>query len=331
VAFLAAALTLASAADASFVDSDPTPQVRTAPQPPTRLWYRISATVEQKRAGKSFETKGNDPATRVTAQYRATVKYRLRSRHAVLLYRQCLPLGAVHAVDPKLYAALLTGGRTTASCAEVGAALRAHGARPAEIRELRLVDDVRFTTNAEGLLEEYDRRTEVPAHTYRLSNAGGFIPGTVTCPARSVGVTRITEVPLTFAARLSTGSAARDGVLVALTLPRRPIEVETGSDGGPCVADPDGPREPEPVDEPRLDTGPGAIPLVRTTYGTFPLSPLARFRTGARFGKTFTIEAERTYTEPVSPSWQSGPWSTTVVVELRFTPCPRGGRDVASC
>jgi len=335
-AFVATALVLASGAGAkgSFgVDADPAPHVRTAKQPPspTRLWYRISATVEQTREGESFETRGNDPAVRVTRQYRATVKYRLRSRHAVLLYRQCLPLGAAEAVDPKFYAKSITNGRSTTGCAAARAFLRRYGASPAEIRELRLVEDVRFTANAEGFLDEYKVGTAVPAHTYRFSGAGGFIPGTVTCPAQTVGIYRVTGLPLAFEARFQTGSAVRDGVRPAFALPRPPVGVETGGEGGPCISDPDGPREGRPVSEPRLHAGPGLVFLQPTAYGTFPATPAARFRTGTRFGKVFTIDTIQTIVEPVSPARQTGPWVTTVVVKLKFTPCPRGGRDVPRC
>lgn len=335
VAFLAAALTLTSAAAAnpsSGADSDAAPYVRAAKQPPspTRLWYRISATINQTRKGESFETRGNDPAVRVTKQYSATVKYRLRSRHAVLLYRQCLPLAAAEAVDPKVYAKLFNDDRTTTSCAVVSAVLRRHNVSPAEIRELRLVEDVRFTTNVEGLLDEYRVGTAVPAHTYRLTG-GNFIPGTVTCPAQTVGIYRVTGLPLAFEARLQTGSAARDGVRPAFALPRPAVGVETGSEGGPCISDPDGPREGRPVSEPRLHARPGLVLLVPTAYGTFPAAPATRFRSGSRFGRAFTIDTNQTIVEPVSPDWQTGPWVTTVVVKLRFMPCPRGGRDVGRC
>jgi hypothetical protein len=300
-----------------------------AKEPPTRLWYRISAEVTEAREGAHFEYRGDARRVQVISHYRFRVKFRVRSRHAVLLFRQCLPLG-LSGGDPKLIARVTTAGRSTVTCAEMRAFLRENKMSEAAIRRLRLVDDVRFTADAVGLLTEADRASERPAFDYGIWHAGTPLSGriyTVTCPSQRLGILRFVGLPLEFRSSLGTASAVRDGVSVSFALPRGTIQVEAGSTGGPCVI----PELNRIVEQTRLTNAPSSPFLTQTTYGFFPADTTAHFRSAGRFGRAFTIAAKKTLREPPHPAWQTGPWVSTFETKLRFTPCPRGGRDVAKC
>jgi hypothetical protein len=124
-----------------------------AAAPPTQLWYRVTATASITKAG-DFTHFHREARWRV----------RLRSRAAVLLYRQCTPL-APGTLAPRQYAFVLSRSRTSYSCPQLRAALR-RSLKAAQIRRLRLVEDIRFTARAEGTLDEFERWTDYPARPY---------------------------------------------------------------------------------------------------------------------------------------------------------------------
>ena len=317
LAALAAALSVLAAPAAAA----PTAGTRSAagPQasPPTRLWYRISATVTLTKGGDFTETL-------YTRHNETRARVRLRSRTAVAAAdRQCTSL-ALPRLDPKLLARLATLTRTSTTCAEVRQKARYAGYSPQALRRLRLVDDVRFSANGEGSVDEFERKIEVPA--YSVIDARGVVQKQ--CEAQTLDIARITR-PLPVGGELRTASAARDGVSPSIQFPVRLAigDVETGSEGGPCI----NPATGQVLTQPRLTTGGFAsgsgVFGEDPQYGAVPAPAIARFGIRRRFGRSFGVSKSQELKEPHA----NGTWITTVETKLTFDVCPRGGRDVAAC
>ncbi len=168
----------------------------------------------------------------------------------------------------------------------------------------------------EGMLDEFERRTDYPARTYVDP-----VYGEITCPPLKQEIAR-TLRPEKIDGTLRTASAAREGVTIGIGLPSI-VEAETGSEGEPCVR-PDG----GVIYEPRLSRG-GASPVAvdNSLDGRLPLPAAVRFRASGRFGHAFTIAAVQTVKEPTT----GGTWVSAMRVKLTFQPCPRRGRDVTRC
>ena len=215
-----AALAAAPAADAQ---SPSTPGNHTH-RPPVRLWYRIALLGDITKAG--------DFASPAYTDHRSVhVNLRLSSRTAVLLYRQCTALG-IDGFDPREAARLVDFNRVAADCAQTRRFMRRHGFSRGEIREARLVDDVRFAANAEGFVDAYEARTDVPQHVTTSPNTGPLEP--IDCPPQTVGIVR-TSATEPVGGRLETISAARDGVSTSIFFPRTLTSpAAVGSEGGPC-------------------------------------------------------------------------------------------------
>jgi hypothetical protein len=287
--------------------------VQAASPPPKRLWYRIEASVDVAKFG--------DFTSPAFTEHRSThLKAQLKSRSAVLLYRQCTALG-IDNFDPRLVARVIDFNRAAVDCAQTRRFMRRVGFSRHEIRSARLVDDVRFSARGDGVANQFERRSDVPARV-----EGTPAGAVVDCPPQTLDVVRITSAaPVEGAVR--TASAVRDGVGVEIgAAPTRLDNVEVGSEGGPCIIRSTG----APWTTPRLIRGAGAASGVfgwRAGYGYLPAPALVRFKIGDRFGTSFDVEGAGVVKEPLG----NGTWETAGTTELTFRLCPRGGRDVSGC
>ena len=156
------------------------------------------------------------------------LKVHLKTRAAVLLYRQCTALG-IDGFDPKLAAGVIDFNRAAVDCAQTRAYMRRVGFSRQQIRKARLVDDVRFTAaRGDGVADQFERRLDVPA---RVESAAAGAQ--VDCPPQTLDIVRITS-PAAVEGSVQSASAARDGVSVHIGAPRSRLDnVEVGSEGGP--------------------------------------------------------------------------------------------------
>jgi hypothetical protein len=306
------ALATAVAAPAANAQSASTPG-RPSHRPPVRLWYRIALLGDL--------TKTGDFSSPVYTDHRSVhVKVRLRSRTAVLLYRQCEALN-IAGFEPRVIAQVIDLTRSAVSCDEVRAEARRLGFSRAWIRRAGFVEDVRFAANAEGFVDAYERRTDVPQHVTTSPTTG---PEPIDCPPQTVAIVRTTATE-PVGGRLETISAARDGVSTSIFFPRiltSPAAV--GSEGGPCHVRSTGAETLVP----NLSTwfrgdafGPSPA------YGATPTPSVLRFRIGRRFGQSFEVQSSEAVQEPMA----NGTWVTSGPVTLFFEPCDRGGRRPSGC
>ncbi len=287
--------------------------VQAASAPSKRLWYRIEATAEVAKFGDfTFPTYTDHRSTHL--------KVHLKTRAAVLLYRQCTALG-IDGFDPKLAAGVIDFNRAAVDCAQTRAYMRRVGFSRQQIRKARLVDDVRFTARGDSVADQFERRLDVPA---RVESAAAGAQ--VDCPPQTLDIVRITS-PAAVEGSVQSASAARDGVSVHIGAPRSRLDnVEVGSEGGPCVFRGSG----AVYTTPRLARGAAAGSSVfgwRAGYGFAPSPALVRFTIGDRFGRSFSVDGAGVVKEPLA----NGVWETAGTTELTFKLCPRGGRDVSGC
>jgi hypothetical protein len=287
--------------------------VQAASPPPKRLWYRIEATADVIKFG--------DFTSPAFTEHRSThMKVQLKSRSAVLLYRQCTALG-IDNFRPRLVARVIDFNRAAVDCAQTRRFMHRVGFTRQEIRQARLVDDVRFTARGDGLANQFERRSDVPARV-----EGTPAGAAVDCPPQTLDIVRITA-PAAVEGAVRTASAVRDGVSVEIgASPTRLDNVEVGSEGGPCIIRSTG----GPWTTPRLIRGAAAGSGVfgwRAGYGYLPAPALVRFKIGDRFGTSFDVEGAGVVKEPLG----NGTWETAGTTELHFKLCPRGGRDVSGC
>jgi hypothetical protein len=311
---LAATLLVAAlAAPAAHAQSATTPGHPTR-RPPVRLWYRLVVTADL--------TKQGDFASPVYTDHRSVrIKLQMRSRTAVLLYRQCEALN-VAGFEPKVIAQIIDLTRSAVSCDQVRAEARRLGFGHAWIRRAHFVEDVRFRANTDGFVDSYERRTEVPAHVTTSPNTGPLEP--IDCPPQVGGIVRVVT-PENVIGSLGTASAARDGVGTTITFPiNLRGEAFVGSQGDPCHVRSTGAETlvPRLVGGFRGDAfGPSP------GYGATPTPSLVRFNSAGRFGRSFTIESRESVQEPLA----NGTWVTSGPVTLRFELCDRGGRRASGC
>jgi hypothetical protein len=306
------ALAAAVVAPAAHAQSTATPGNH-RPRPPVRLWYRIALLGDLTKAG--------DFASPVYTDHRSVhVKLRLRSRTAVLLYRQCEALN-IAGFEPKVIAQVIDLTRSAVSCDQVRAEARRLGFSRAWIRRAGFVEDVRFAANAEGFVDAYERRIDVPQHVTTSPNTGSE---PIDCPPQTVGIVRMSaKEPV--GGRLETISAARDGVSTSVFFPRTLTSpAAVGSEGGPCHVRSTGAETlvPSLATWFRGDAfGPSPA------YGPTPTPSVLRFSIGRRFGQSFETQSREAVQEPMA----NGTWLTSGPVTLFFELCPRGGRDVSRC
>lgn len=283
-------------------------------KPQTRLWYRVFATISISRTG--------DFDRGPYVDHRATMlRLRLRSRTAALLYRQCTPLNDPSGrLNGKDLQTLLDLPRSSFTCQELRAALRDNGFGDRSIRRLRLTDDARFDANGQGFVDAFERWIDQPEHVETLP--GGAV---VACPTQTLEISRTTG-PERIGGRLSTQSAVRDGIDVAVRFPLRLAhEVESGSEG-PCILRATG----APVRTRRLVRGFGAGSVLFGTqaqYGPVPTPTPIRTRLAGRFGASFRVSQGRESVE----RQPDGAWRTRVLTTVTFSLCPHGGRDASGC
>jgi hypothetical protein len=306
------ALAAAVVAPAAHAQSAPTPG-HPSHRPPVRLWYRIVITADL--------TKQGDFAYPALTDHRSVrIQLQLRSRAAVLLYRQCEALN-VAGFEPKVIAQIIDLTRSAVSCDQVRAEARRLGFSRAWIRRAGFVEDVRFAANAEGFVDNYERRTEVPMHVTTSPNTG---PEPIDCPPQVLEIVRTTAAE-PVGGRLETASAARDGVNSSIFFPiGLRAEAFVGGEGGPCHVRSTGAETlaPRLVGRFRGDAF-GPTPA----YGATPTPSLVRFKVGRRFGRSFTIESGESVQEPMA----NGTWVTSGPVRLQFDLCDRGGRRPSGC
>jgi hypothetical protein len=309
---LVAGALAALAAPAAHAQSASTPG-HPSHRPPVRLWYRIVATADL--------TKQGDFASPTYTDHRSVrIQLQLRSRTAVLLYRQCEALN-VAGFEPKVIAQIIDLQRSAVTCAQVRAEARRLGFSRRWIRRAGFVEDVRFRANAEGFVDNYERRTDLPLRVTTSPNTG---PEPIDCPPQTVEIVRVvTAEPV--GGSLDTASAARDGINVGIGFPiNLRGEAFTGSEGGPCHVRSTGAETlvPRLVGGFRGDAfGPSPA------YGATPTPSLLRFKIGRRFGRSFTIEERESVQEPLA----NGTWTTSGPVRLQFELCGRGGRRPSGC
>jgi hypothetical protein len=282
-------------------------------RPAVRLWYRLTVTADL--------TKQGDFASPVYTDHRSVqIKLQMRSRTAVLLYRQCEALN-IAGFEPKVIAQIIGLQRSAVSCAQVRAEAHRLGFSNRWIRRAGFVEDVRFRANTDGFIDSYERHTDVPAHVTTSPNTG---PEPIDCPPQTHDIVRL-AAPETVGGSLDTVSAARDGVSTTIAFP---INLRgtafVGSEGGPCHVRSTGAETlvPHLIDWFRGDAF-GASP----GYGATPTPSLVRFRSAGRFGRSFTIESRESVQEPMA----NGTWITTGPVKLQFALCDRGGRRASGC
>ena len=274
---------------------------------PVRRWYRVSAEVTLHKSGDfAFESYTDHRETNITL--------RLRSRTAFILFHQCVPLATPGGLDAKDLSFVAGLARSAFSCVELKEKLRERGFSARDIRNLRLTDDVRFTANGEGFLDGFEQTINVPERPTTFLNG---LPGI--CPAQTTVRVRVLGLPVAIGGLLKTASAARDGVLLRPEL-EIGVQSESGTLGAPCFVAGTG----EQVG------APGRLVQRRTSLRLLADKPNpepVRFKIGRRFGRSFTVTGAPITTEPLA----NGKWTTTSNVTLKFTPCPRGGRDVNGC
>jgi hypothetical protein len=283
-------------------------------RPPVRLWYRLIVTADL--------TKQGDFAFPVYTDHRSVrIKLQMRSRTAVLLYRQCEALN-IAGFEPTVIAQIIDLQRSAVSCEQVRAEARRLGFTNRWIRRAGFVEDVRFRANTDGFIDSYERRTDVPAHVTTSPNTGPLEP--IDCPPQTHDIVRLTA-PETAGGSLATASAARDGVGTSITFPL-PLRGEafTGSEGGPCHVRSTGAETlvPHLAGGFRGDAfGPSP------GYGATSTPSLVRFRSAGRFGRSFTIDSRESVQEPMA----NGTWITSGPIRLQFELCDRGGRRASGC
>jgi hypothetical protein len=308
----AGALAATLAAPAAHAQSASTPG-HPSGRPPVRLWYRITVTADL--------TKSGDFASPVFTDHRSVhIKLQMRSRTAVLLYRQCEALN-IAGFEPKVVAQVIDLTRSAVSCDQVRAEARRLGFSNRWIRRAGFVEDVRFRANTDGFIDAYERRTDVPTHVTTSPNTG---PEPIDCPPQTVEIVRLTA-PETAVGSLETASAARDGVGTTIAFPiNLRGEAFVGSEGGPCHVRSTGAETlvPRLVGGFRGDAfGPSP------GYGATPTPSLVRFRSAGRFGRSFIIDGRESVQEPMA----NGTWITSGPVRLQFALCDRGGRRPSGC
>jgi hypothetical protein len=309
-----AAAVVAPTAQAQSASAPRAPSRHVPSAHPKRLWYRISATADL--------TKTGDVAGPTYTEHRVThVKFRLYSRTAVLLYRQCNAMN-VDGFDPELVAEMLDAARSAVTCDQLRSKMRELGFSRAWIRRAHLVEDVRFVANADGFADQLERHDEVPARVTSSPNAPG---DPIDCPAQTLEIFR-TTAPEAINGSLQTNSAAGDGVSMGFAAPL-PLDADgiVGGEGGPCHVRSTG---AEVLSTGLVDWFRGEAFGYMPMYGGPPPTPAPlRFRIGRRFGRSFTIDTN----ESVQDHAENVDWLTTGAVRVGFDLCPRGGRDVRGC
>jgi len=308
----AGALAVTLAAPAAHAQSASTPG-NPSPRPPVRLWYRVALIADLTKAG--------DFASPVYTDHRSVhVRLRLRSRTAVLLYRQCEALN-IAGFEPRVIAQIIDLQRSAVSCDQVRAEARRLGFSRRWIRRAGFVEDVRFAANAQGFVDAYERRIDVPQHVTTSPNTG---PEPIDCPPQTVEIVR-TSAAEAVGGRLDTASVARDGVAIAVSFPTTLTSpAAVGSEGGPCHVRSTGAETLVP----HLATWfRGDAFASSPAYGETPTPSLLRFRIGRNFGQSFDIQSRESVSEPMA----NGTWLTSGPVTLSFEPCARGGRRPSGC
>ena len=307
----AGALAAALAAPAAHAQSASTPG-HPSQRPPVRLWYRLMVTADL--------TKQGDFSGPVYTDHRSVhIRLQLRSRTAVLLYRQCEALN-IAGFEPRVVAQIIDLERSAVTCAQVRAEARRLGFSNrwigAPVRRGRAFP--RERGRLRRLLRAPHRR---PGARDDQPETG---PEPIDCPAQTYAIVRLAG-PETVGGSLATASAARDGVNTSVAFPltlRGTAYV--GSEGGPCHVRSTGAEVlvPHLIDWFRGDAfgqSPG--------YGETPTPSLLRFNIGRRFGRSFAIEGRESVEEPMA----NGTWVTSGPVKLEFDLCARGGRRAGDC
>jgi hypothetical protein len=283
---------------------------------PTKLWYRIDATVDAR-----YERHWDDTAEHPRPDTRHA-HWRLRSRTAVVLSSQCAsrePNGATPAA---------IGGSVglpgAAPCERVLAQIRPRDR--AHFRRL-LVDDVSFAANAQGFLDEYEESMPGGSQTSRVADYrrdGRSTNATIWVHCPPAGLTYV-RVPgqIRLGGTISAASLANGGVAIV------PIDPVGGILAHRAEIYPGCPHphtdkvlvlaKRNALTETRLERG-------RPFGGLLAPEPVP-FRIHGHFGKTF--EVERTIVR--GHRFANATETATVVETVVFSVCPDGGRDVDTC
>jgi hypothetical protein len=267
-------------------------------RPPVRLWYRIAVIA-------ALSTQGDFASPVYTDHRSVNVTLRLRSRTAVLLYRQCEAVN-VAGFEPKVIAQIIDLTRSAVSCDQVRAEAWRLGFSRLEIGRTSAAEPVG------GRLDTASAARDGVATAV-------FFPTTLTSPAavgseggpchvRSTGAETLVPHLATWFRGDAFGPSPAYGATPTPSLMRfrigrrfgQPFDIQTR----------------ESVQE----------PLTNGTWVTSSAA-LVRFKIGNRFGDSFDVDEAGVVKEPLG----NGTWVTSGATELHFEPCPRGGRDVSGC
>jgi hypothetical protein len=294
-----------------------------APAEPTRLWYRISATVtaSYKWAPSEGDRLGEEVSN----------SWSLESNTAILLYRQCSHRDPAYPLSARDLA-LLAGVAPGSPCAAVRPRVPGHA-------RVNLVEDVRFKANAKGTIAAFEGVKTWGPH--RPVYAGRYLD--FECPEAIVSVATLPGEATSTSGSLETASLVRSGVSPSLLFAEpvhllfvRPAYECRDPESGKVVESQEARAYPPPdggvlgdrVTAPHGFGGPGLDPG-EDSLGF--VKPIRLDGLGRRFGRTFTISGAQRWSRPATDGFDQGRATKTIRYTLRFRLCPRGGRDVRRC